>query len=33
MENIRNFHLKTFSFDGEIFNIFELACFRNERIK
>ena len=26
----RNFYLKTFSFSGEIFNIFEKACFRND---
>ena len=31
MKNIGVFHLKIFSFfGGEIYNIFELACFRNE---
>ena len=29
MKNIRTFYLKTFIFGGKIFNIFELACFRN----
>ena len=30
MKNIRFFYLKIFVFDGEIFNIFEKVCFRNE---
>ena len=31
MKNIRVFYLKIFSFfGGEIFHIFEQACFRNE---
>ena len=29
-EKYQNFYRKTSSFGGEIFNIFELACFRNE---
>ena len=29
MKNIRSFYLKIFIFGGEIFSIFEKACFRN----
>ena len=33
MNNIRVSYLKIFSFGGEIFNIFEQACFHNEEIQ
>ena len=29
MKNVRAFHLKFLVFGGEIFSIFEYACFRN----
>ena len=28
MKKYQDFYLKTFSFGGEIFNVFEKACFR-----
>ena len=31
MKNNQNFYLKTLGFGGLIFNIFEKACFHNEK--
>ena len=31
-EKYQNFYLKIFIFGGQIFSIFELACFRNEPV-
>ena len=32
MKTTRIFHLEVFSFGGKILNIFEQACFHNEKI-